>query len=91
MLAYGFNHAEAARSFGEAGASRSRLPPCLLGIALGRGPNINMDMSADAEPQAYKLVQRAMALKKRVRKGAGLHSEPCPGAIPATRMLTAAH
>ena len=66
MLAYGFNHAEAARSFGEA----ARLDPaCAMaywGMALVGGPNINMDMSADAEPQAYKLVQRAMALKKGV-------------------------
>jgi hypothetical protein len=55
MLAYGFNHAEAARSFGEA----ARLDPaCAMaywGIALVGGPNINMDMPADAEPQAYKL------------------------------------
>jgi len=66
MLAYGFNHAEAARSFGEA----ARLDPaCAMaywGMALVGGPNINMDMSADAEPQAYRLVQKAMALKKGV-------------------------
>jgi tetratricopeptide (TPR) repeat protein len=66
LLAYGFNHAEAARSFGEA----ARLDPaCAMaywGMALVGGPNINMDMSADAEPQAYKLVQKAMALKKGV-------------------------
>ena len=66
MLAYGFNHAEAARSFGEA----ARLDPaCAMaywGMALVGGPNINMDMSADAEPQAYKLVQKAMSLKKGV-------------------------
>jgi tetratricopeptide (TPR) repeat protein len=66
LLAYGFNHAEAARSFGEA----ARLDPaCAMaywGMALVGGPNINMDMSADAEPQTYKLVQRAMALKKGV-------------------------
>jgi hypothetical protein len=57
MLAYGFNHAEAARSFGEA----ARLDPaCAMaywGMALVGGPNINMDMSADAESQTYKLVQ----------------------------------
>ncbi|MCU0602648.1 MAG: hypothetical protein MUC33_08305 [Desulfobacterales bacterium] len=66
MLAYGFNHAEAARSFGEA----ARLDPaCAMaywGMAWVGGPNINMEMSPDAEPQAYKLVQRAMALKKGV-------------------------
>jgi hypothetical protein len=36
------------------------------GMALVGGPNINMDMSADAEPQTYKLVQKAMALKRGV-------------------------
>ncbi len=64
MLAYGFNHAEAARSFGEA----ARLDPaCAMaywGMALVGGPNINMDMAAEAEPQAYRLIQKAMALKK---------------------------
>ncbi|MCU0593730.1 MAG: hypothetical protein MUC57_19995, partial [Desulfobacterales bacterium] len=64
ILAYGFNHAEAARSFGEA----ARLDPgCAMaywGMALVGGPNINMEMAAEAGPAAYKLVQRAMALRK---------------------------
>lgn len=64
MLAYGFNHAEAARSFGEA----ARLDPdCAMaywGMALVVGANINMAMSPEAEPQAYAMIQKAMALKK---------------------------
>lgn len=64
MLAYGFNHAEAARSFREA----ARLDPdCAMaywGMALVMGPNINMAMPPDAEPQAYELIQKAIALKK---------------------------
>jgi tetratricopeptide (TPR) repeat protein len=64
ILAYGFNHAEAARSFGEA----ARLDPgCAMaywGMALVGGPNINMEMVAEAGPVAYQLVQRAMALRK---------------------------
>jgi len=64
MLAYGFNHAEAARSFREA----ARLDPdCAMaywGMALVLGPNINMAMPPDAEPRAYELIQKAIALKK---------------------------
>jgi tetratricopeptide (TPR) repeat protein len=64
MLAYGFNHAEAARSFREV----ARLDPdCAMaywGMALVMGPNINMAMPPDAEPQAYELIQKAIALKK---------------------------
>ena len=60
MLAYGFNHAEAARSFKEA----ARLDPdCAMaywGMALVMGPNINMAMSPEAEPQAYAMVQEAI-------------------------------
>jgi len=59
MLAYGFNHAEATRSFGEA----ARLDPaCAMaywGMALVGGPNINMDMSADAARELGRLQQIA--------------------------------
>ena len=52
MLVYGFNHAEATRSFREA----VRLDPdCAMaywGMALVLGPNINMAMPPDAEPRA---------------------------------------
>ena len=62
-LAYGFNHAEAGRSFREA----ARLDPdCAMaywGQALVLGPNINIPMDPDVEPQALALVQRAAALK----------------------------
>ncbi len=64
MLTYGFNHAEAGRSFREA----ARLDPgCAMaywGMALVLGPNINMGMPPEAEPQAYELIQKAIALKK---------------------------
>jgi tetratricopeptide (TPR) repeat protein len=62
-LAYGFNHAEAARSFAEA----ARLDPsCAMaywGQALVLGPNINAQMNADDEPKAFALVQQAMQHK----------------------------
>jgi len=64
MLTYGFNHAEASRSFGEA----ARLDPdCAMaywGMALVLGPNINMPMAPEKEPQAYAMIQKAMALKQ---------------------------
>ena len=66
MLTYGFNHAEATRSFREA----TRLDPnCAMaywGMALVLGPNINMAMAPEAEPQAYELIQKAIALKQGV-------------------------
>ena len=64
MLVYGFNHAEATRSFREA----VRLDPdCAMaywGMALVLGPNINMAMPPDAEPLAYEMIQKAIAHKK---------------------------
>ena len=64
MLAYGFNHAEARRSFQEA----ARLDPdCAMaywGMALVLGPNINLPMAPETEPQAYAMIQKALALKK---------------------------
>jgi tetratricopeptide (TPR) repeat protein len=66
MLTYGFNHAEAQRSFAEA----ARLDPdCAMaywGMALVLGPNINMAMNPENEPQAHALVQKALALKPGV-------------------------
>ncbi len=63
MLTYGFNHAEAGRSFREA----ARLDPsCAMaywGMALVLGPNINMAMAPEKEPQAYDMIQKALALK----------------------------
>ena len=65
-LTFGFNHREAGRSFREV----ARLDPdCAMaywGQALVLGPNINMPMPPDAEPQAYELIQKAVALKAKV-------------------------
>src|SRR5262245_16742191 len=56
-LAYGFNHAESARSFREA----QRLDPeCAMahwGEALVLGPNINAAMNPDDEPKALAAIQ----------------------------------
>lgn len=64
-LAYGFNHAEAARAFREV----ARLvPDCAMaywGHALVLGPNINAPMNPADEPLAYEMVQKALAQKSR--------------------------
>jgi tetratricopeptide (TPR) repeat protein len=64
-LAYGFNHAEAARSFTEVAR---RAPDCAMaywGHALVLGPNINAPMEAAKEPEAMKLVRKAVSLRSK--------------------------
>jgi tetratricopeptide (TPR) repeat protein len=60
-LAYGFNHREALRAFKEA----ARLDPgCAMaywGWALVLGPNLNLPMQAEAVPQAYEAIQKALS------------------------------
>jgi len=61
ILAYGFNHAEAMRSFREAARLDPSCAMCYWGEALVLGPNINAPMNASVVPQAYALVQKALA------------------------------
>ncbi|MGJ3244639.1 MAG: tetratricopeptide repeat protein [Elainellaceae cyanobacterium] len=63
ILAYGFNHAEAARSFREAARHDSTCAMCYWGLAYSLGPNINAAMEADDVPTAYDAIQQAIALK----------------------------
>jgi len=64
-LTYGFNHAEAGRSYREA----ARLDPdCAMawwGQALVLGPNINAAMDPKDEPRARELAQKALAMKAK--------------------------
>jgi tetratricopeptide (TPR) repeat protein len=66
ILHYGFNHAEAARSFREA----QRLDPdCAMaywGEALTFGPNINAGMSAASLPVVWESIQKAQELSANV-------------------------
>jgi tetratricopeptide (TPR) repeat protein len=64
MLTYGFNHAEASRSFREAVRLDPNLAMAYWGIALVLGPNINLAMPPENEPKAYEMIQKAIALKK---------------------------
>ena len=61
-LAYGFNHEEAGRAFLEAARLDSTCTMAWWGAALVLGPNINMPMSVEAETEAYRYAQRALAL-----------------------------
>jgi tetratricopeptide (TPR) repeat protein len=64
MLTYGFNHAEASRSFREAARLDPKCAMAYWGMALVLGPNINLAMAPEKEPQAYEMMQKAIALKK---------------------------
>jgi len=59
MLAYGFNHAEAARSFYEAAKQDSTCAMCWWGFAYVLGPNYNAGMEPDNFKRAYDAVQKA--------------------------------
>ena len=61
-LAYGFNHAEAARSFREAARLDPNCALCYWGVAYVLGPNINAGMADDAVPEAYSAIQKAIEL-----------------------------
>ncbi len=64
VLAYGFNHAEAARSFREAIQIDPDCAMCNWGLAYVLGPNINAQMEDDAVPEAYAAIQQAVKLAK---------------------------
>ncbi|MBD2704073.1 hypothetical protein IC229_25735 [Spirosoma sp. BT702] len=62
MLAYGFNHAEAARSFYEATRLDSTCAACYWGFSYVLGPNYNAGMEDDNYSRAYNAVQKARQL-----------------------------
>jgi tetratricopeptide (TPR) repeat protein len=64
-LAYGFNHAEAARSFAEAARLDPQCAMAYWGQALVLGPNINAPMAPEDEAKAADLVKKAVALKPK--------------------------
>jgi tetratricopeptide (TPR) repeat protein len=62
-LSYGFNHAEAGRSFREAARLDPRCAMAYWGQALVLGPNINVPMAPEDEPKAYELARKAVSMK----------------------------
>ncbi|MGB8332776.1 MAG: hypothetical protein WCE62_21810, partial [Polyangiales bacterium] len=62
VLSFGFNHAEAERSFRHAAALDDRCAMCWWGVAYVLGPNINAPMTPEAGSEAWAALQRAQAL-----------------------------
>lgn len=62
-LLFGFNHAEAIRSFREAARLDPNCAMCWWGVAFALGPNINLPMPDDAVLPAWQALRRAEALK----------------------------
>ncbi|MGJ0484234.1 MAG: hypothetical protein ACR65R_06820 [Methylomicrobium sp.] len=65
ILAYGFNHLEAARSFREAYRLDPACALCYWGEALVLGPNINAPMAPADVPIAYRSLQQAQTLARK--------------------------
>lgn len=61
-LAWGFNHAEAERSFRQAAALDPKCAMCWWGVALVQGPNINLPMQPEANAVAWEALQNAERL-----------------------------
>jgi tetratricopeptide (TPR) repeat protein len=64
-LLFGFNHAEAIRSFREAARIDPDCAMCWWGVAEALGPNINLPMPADAVAPAWAALQKARALEPK--------------------------
>ena len=62
-LLFGFNHAEAIRSFREAARLDPNCAMCWWGVAFALGPNINLPMPADAATPAWQALGKARALE----------------------------
>ena len=62
-LAFGFNHAEAVRSFRAAAAIDPTCGICYAGAALALGPNINAPMGEEAVAPAWEAINMAVAQK----------------------------
>ena len=60
---YGFNHAEAIRSFTRAAEMDPTCAMCYWGIALAYGPHVNAPMDKASGVAAYAAAQKALALK----------------------------
>ena len=63
-MTYGFNHAEAVRSFKRAAELDPNMAMAWWGVAYALGPNINLDVDPDREKAAYEATQKALELSK---------------------------
>ena len=67
-LMFGFNHAEAIRSFREAARLDPACAMCWWGMAFALGPNINLPMPPDAVAPAWQALQQAKRLAPKASK-----------------------
>ena len=63
-LVYGFNHAEAIRSFTHAGELDPTCAICWWGVAYAYGPHVNAGMDSASGVQAYQAAQKALSLSR---------------------------
>ncbi len=66
-LVYGFNHAEAIRSFTRATELDPSCAICWWGIAYAYGPHVNAGMDSASGVSAYQAVQKAISLRANAR------------------------
>ena len=66
VLHYGFNHAEAARSFRAAAQLDPDCAMCWIGLGITLGPNINTPRDPNDVPEVDEAIQRALAAKEKV-------------------------
>jgi tetratricopeptide (TPR) repeat protein len=62
-LLFGFNHAEAIRSFREGARLDPLCAMCWWGVAFALGPNLNLPMQPDAVAPAWAALERARSLE----------------------------
>jgi len=67
-LLFGFNHAEAIRSFREAARLDPKCAICWWGVSFAYGSNINLPMQPDAIKPAWDALQKAVALEPHASK-----------------------
>lgn len=63
-LVYGFNHAEAIRSFTHATELDPACAMCWWGIAYAYGPHVNAGMDSASGAKAYEAAQKALSLSR---------------------------
>jgi tetratricopeptide (TPR) repeat protein len=64
-LVYGFNHAEAIRSFTRATELDPACAMCWWGIAYAYGPHVNAGMDSASGVKAYQAAQKALSLSRK--------------------------
>ena len=84
-LVYGFNHAEAIRSFTRAAELDPTCAMCYWGIALAYGPHVNAPMDSASGVAAYAAAQRALSLSPTPRRLSAHISGPSRSATGRTR------